>query len=327
MPIPAQSRPSDRGDRVVFALPDIPERSLLPKLPSTVEVILLPDDGNATWPDLSSAEIVVPGFGSRERFLRELRDRAQPARLPRLRVVHTLTAGVDWLRGAVPDGVTVCSARGAYDGPLAEWIVGAILAFQRGILRSRDSQLRGAWQPFELESLADRTVVILGFGSIGTALADRLRPFGVRVVGVARTARADAVSVDDLEYILPEADVLVDLLPLTAETEGFLDARRLARLRDGALVVNAGRGRTLHTGALVAEVSTGRLSAALDVTEPEPLPDGHPLWALPNVLVSPHIAGDSRRAFEGVWVLLAEQVRRYIEGAPLENEVPRYQLR
>jgi len=244
----------------------------------------------------------------------------------RLRVIQTLSAGVDWLVGRVPDGVIICNARGVYDGPLAEWVVGSILAFQRGLVQARDAQARGTWSSFEPDELAGRRVVILGLGSIGTAVAARLRPFNVEIVGVARTPRDGALGLEDLDEVLPRADVLVDLLPLTGETVGFLDARRLALLPDGALLVNGGRGRTVDTLALIRELELGRLRAALDVTDPEPLPPGHPLWALPNVLISPHVAGDSSGSTTRAFALAGDQVRRFAAGQPLVNQVARYLL-
>ncbi len=169
--------------------------------------------------------------------------------------------------------------------------------------------------------------MILGHGSIGGAVAERLRPFGVEIVGVARTARDGVLGLSDLDGALPSADVVVNLLPLTSETARLLDARRLALLPDGALVVNAGRGGTIDTDALVDELERGRLRAVLDVTDPEPLPAGHPLWSLPNVLITPHIAGNSDEATIRAFVVAGEQIRRFAAGEPLTNVVPRYQLR
>ncbi len=213
-----------------------------------------------------------------------------------------------------------------FDVSLGEWVVGAILATQRGLLRARDAQATGTWASFEPGELAGRRVVILGYGSIGTAVAERLRPFGVEIVGVARTARDGALGLPDLDDVLPTAEILVNLLPLTGETIGLLDARALALLPDGALLVNAGRGRTVDTTALVAELERGRLRAALDVTDPEPLPPGHPLWSLPNALITPHIAGDSPAAVVRAYTLAGDQVRRFAAGEPLINEVARYLL-
>ena len=220
----------------------------------------------------------------------------------------------------------VCNARGVYDAPLAEWVVGAILTMQRGLVQARDAQARGEWEAIEPPELSGRRVVILGLGSIGTAIADRLRPFGVEVIGVGRTARDGVRGLADLDEVLRDAEILVNILPLTSESSGLLDARRLRLLPDGALVVNAGRGRTIETEALVGELQAGRLRAALDVTDPEPLPPDHPLWDLPNVLISPHMAGDSPGSTIRSFELAGDQVRRFAAGEPLINEVARYLL-
>ncbi len=288
------------------------------ELPARVDVRLVPETGPA--PDLDGIDLVVPLHGLREPLFAAL------ARPNRPRVIQTLSAGVDWLVGHVPEDVLVCNARGVYDVPLAEWVVGVILAQQRGLAAARDAQRRGEWVELQPEELAGRRVVILGHGSIGTEVAKRLRPFDVEIVGVARTAREGVLGMDALDDVLPAADVLVDLLPLTSETAGLLDARRLGLLPDAALVVNAGRGRTVDTDALVEELRTGRLRAALDVTDPEPLPPGHPLWTLPNALITPHIAGDSPQAEVRAFRLAGDQVRRLSAGEPLINQVPRYQL-
>jgi phosphoglycerate dehydrogenase-like enzyme len=304
---------------MVVCLPDLPERTFMGDLPADVEVVLIPPEP-AGLPDLTRVDLIVPIGRVREPLFELLR---APNRL---RVIQTLSAGVDWLVGRVPEGILVCNARGVYDGPLAEWVVGSILAFQRGLVQARDAQARGTWSSFEPDELAGRRVVILGFGSIGTAVAERLRPFNVEIVGVARTPRDGALGLEDLDAVLPRADVLVDLLPLTSETVGFLDAPRLALLPDGALLVNGGRGRTVDTLALLRELELGRLRAALDVTDPEPLPPGHPLWALSNVLISPHVAGDSSGSTARAFALAGDQVRRFAAGQPLVNQVARYLL-
>jgi phosphoglycerate dehydrogenase-like enzyme len=288
--------------------------------PKNVEIRLVPPEP-APFPDLADVDLVVPLTRARAPVLELLA--GPPARL---RVIQTLSAGVDWLVGHVPAHVTVCNARGVYDAPLAEWVLGAILAMQRGLVQARDAQTRGEWDEIEPPELSGRRVVILGLGSIGTAISDRLRPFGVEVVGVGRTARHGVRGLADLDDVLPGAEVLVDILPLTTATRGLLDARRLALLPDGALVVNAGRGRTIETAALVDELQAGRLRAALDVTDPEPLPGDHPLWQLPNVLITPHMAGDSPEATIRTYELAGEQIRRFAAGEPLINEVDRYLL-
>jgi phosphoglycerate dehydrogenase-like enzyme len=197
---------------------------------------------------------------------------------------------------------------------------------QRGLVQARDAQAKREWAAIEPPELFGRRVVILGLGSIGTSIADRLRPFGVEVIGVGRTARAGVRGLADLDEVLRDSEILVNILPLTGDTTGLLDARRLGLLPDGALVVNAGRGRTIDTAALVEELRTGRLRAALDVTDPEPLPKEHPLWDLPNVLISPHMAGDSAASTLRAFELAGDQVRRFAAGEPLINEVARYLL-
>jgi phosphoglycerate dehydrogenase-like enzyme len=305
---------------VVVCLPDIPERVHMGDLPANVDVRFVPPEAEHL-PDLAEVDLVVPLMRIRMPLLELL-----AAGGGRLRVIQTLSAGVDWLGGRVPEHVMVCNARGVYDAPLAEWVVGAILAMERGLVQSRDAQLRREWEVIEPPELSGRRVVILGLGSIGTAIADRLRPFGVEVIGVGRTARDGVRGLADLDEVLPDADILVDMLPLTAGTRGLLDARRLGLLPDGALVVNAGRGRTIETTALVEKLRAGRLRAALDVTDPEPLPPDHPLWELPNVLITPHMAGDSPGSTIRAFELAGDQVRRFAAGEPLINEVARYLL-
>jgi len=307
-------------DRVVVCLPDDPDLAHMGAFPPNVEVRLVPPEP-APFPDLAEVDLVVPLKRARGPVLELL---AGPP--GRLRVIQTLSAGVDWLVGHVPVHVTVCNARGVYDAPLAEWVVGAILAMQRGLVQARDAQASARWDEIEPPELSGRRVVILGLGSIGTAISDRLRPFGVEVIGVGRTARDGVHGLADLDDVLPAAEILVDILPLTTATRGLLDARRLALLPEGALVVNAGRGRTIETAALVDELQAGRLRAALDVTDPEPLPDDHPLWKLPNVLITPHMAGDSPAATIRTYELAGDQIRRFAAGEPLINEVDRYLL-
>jgi phosphoglycerate dehydrogenase-like enzyme len=307
-------------DTVVVSLPDIPERAHMGELPANVDVRLVPPEPEPV-PDLADVDLIVPFSRTVAPLLELLAGGAT-----RLRVIQTTSAGVDWLIGRVPEHVTVYNARGVYDAPLAEWVVGAILAMQRGLVQSRDAQARSEWDSMEPPELIGRRVVILGLGSIGTAIADRLRPFGVELIGVGRTSRNGVLGLADLDDTLPGAEILVNILPLTSETNGLLGARRLGLLPDGALLVNAGRGRTVETGALVAELQTGRLRAVLDVTDPEPLPADHALWVLPNVLITPHMAGDSPSSKIRAFELAGDQIRRFAAGEPLINEVARYLL-
>jgi phosphoglycerate dehydrogenase-like enzyme len=244
-----------------------------------------------------------------------------PSALRSLEVVQVVSAGVDWIVDRLPPGVTLCDARGARDGAMAEWVLAAILADAKELARCVHAQDEHRFERFEPRDVAGGHVVILGHGSIGRACARVLELLGASVTGVARHARADARALDELGALLPRADVLVNLLPLTPATRGLVDAGVLAALPDGALYVSAGRGATTDTEALVTELRRGRLRAVLDVVEPEPLPGEHPLWDLSGLLLSPHVAGDTAAADRAALALAREQMRRHAAGEPLENVV------
>ena len=242
-----------------------------------------------------------------------------------LKVVQTLTAGVENFLPYIPDGVLLCNAAGVHDASTAELAVGLIIASGRGLDEFARNQTEGLWRPFVGRSLADRRVLIVGYGNIGPAIERRLAGFEVAsITRVARRPRTEPVEVhaqDDLDRLLPEADVVIIIAPHTPETEGMFDAARLARLPDGALVVNVARGALVETEALVAETSSGRLRAALDVTDPEPLPPDHPLWRTPGVLIAPHVGGASSAFFPRADRLVAAQLRRFANGEDLENRI------
>ncbi len=243
------------------------------------------------------------------------------ARMSRLRVVQTLTAGVEHVAAAVPDGVTLCNARGVHDASTAELAVTLALAALRGLPGFVRAQDRQEWVHEQLGSLADKRVLVIGAGSIGGAVARRLAPFECDVVLVASRARAGVRGIDELAGLLPTAEVVVLTLPLTDATRGLVDAAFLAALPDGALVVNVARGPVVDTGALLAELASGRLRAALDVTDPEPPPPGHPLWSAPGLLLSPHVGGNTTAFRPRAIALVRDQLTRWSEGRPLRNVV------
>lgn len=246
-------------------------------------------------------------------------------RMPALRVVQALTAGVDDIQPHIPPGVTLCNARGLHDASTAELAVTLLLASLRGIPRFVRGQDAERWYAGFYPALADRTVLIVGYGAIGSAIEDRLAPFECEVLRVARrtrgTTRGPVRPLGDLSRLLPLADVVVLATPLTEETRGLVDARFLARLKDGALLVNVARGAVVDTKALLLELEAGRLNAALDVTDPEPLPPGHPLWHAPNTLISPHVGGSSSAFWPRARRLVRDQIRRHVAGEPPVNVV------
>jgi phosphoglycerate dehydrogenase-like enzyme len=244
--------------------------------------------------------------------------------LPRLRLVQTQLAGFDGQVELLPEGVTLCNASGVHDDATAEHAVGLALA----VLRRVPEAVRGhgTWQQLGrgMRSLADSRVLVLGYGSIGRAVAERLLAHKAEVTAVATRPREDDLvghvhGVDDLERLLPDQHVVVVLLPLSDRTRGFLGAERLALLPDGAVVVNVARGGVLDTDAVIAEA--GRLRFALDVTDPEPLPDDHPLWSAPEVLVTPHVAGGTTAMLPRMAALVRDQLERYAAGRPPRNVV------
>jgi phosphoglycerate dehydrogenase-like enzyme len=294
-------------------IPDRPGNEAIGELPEGVSLNLIPRAGELPRTAVD-AEFLVPGA----------RDARIPELLPKmkaLRVIQTLSAGVDRLLPILPAGVTLCDAAGTRNAAVAEWVVAVILASTERLPELRDSQREHRWEWQESHELAGSTVLILGYGAIGGATERRLAPFGVELIRVARHARAGVQAVEDLAGLLPLADVVVVLLPLTPETTGLLDADLLARLRPGALLVNAARGPILDTQALLQLLRAERIRAALDVTDPEPLPPDHPLWDAPGVLITPHLAGDTLAADRRAFALVGEQVGRYLHGEPLANVV------
>lgn len=250
-------------------------------------------------------------------YMGPLSEIALAARMPTLEVVQTLTAGVDGMAELLPDGVELIRAVGVHDDSTAELAVGLMIAAQRGIDIAARDMGGGDWGHERRRSLADSTVAIVGWGGVGRGIAARLAPFATDVSVFSRSGRGGALPIGQLDARLSEFDIVVLALPHTADTHRFMAARRLALMADGALLVNVGRGSLVDTDALLAETGAGRLRAALDVTDPEPLPADHPLWRSPGVLITPHLGGNSRAFVPRARRLVAEQLRRYASGEPL----------
>lgn len=241
--------------------------------------------------------------------------------MPALRVVQSLSAGVEKLLPLIPDGVRLANARGLHDASVAEHALALILAAQRDMPRWVRQQDAREWTREHTRSLADCRVAIVGYGSIGRAIERFLEAAQAEIVRVARSPREGVHGVRELPGLLSEVDILVLVLPDEPETRGLIGAAELAALPDDALVVNVGRGSTVHTDALLAETASGRLRAALDVLDPEPLPPEHPLWTTQGVLITPHIAGGSSSFYPRAKRLIAEQLRRFVSGQALLNVV------
>jgi phosphoglycerate dehydrogenase-like enzyme len=241
------------------------------------------------------------------------------ARMPQLRVVQTMTAGVEHIRPFVPEGVVLCNGRGIHDASTAELAMTLMLSSLRGIPRFVNAQREHRWDHQMLPALADKTVLIVGYGAIGAALERRLAGFETRVLRVARRPRDGVAGFEELPELVPQADVVVLIVPLTDQTRKMVDAEFLRRMKDGTLLVNVARGGVVDTDALVTELRSGRVTAALDVTDPEPLPEGHPLWDAPGVLISPHVGGATSAMSPRAFAVVRQQLHRFANGEPLAN--------
>jgi phosphoglycerate dehydrogenase-like enzyme len=311
---------------------------LLADFPREAEIVRVPNQPIKTL----DVDFWIPPFR---------RDQAE-AVFPHLRgvkVVQSMMAGVDWLLPWLPKDVVLCDGRGIHDVSTSEWVVTAILSALKRFPLYRDLQRQQQWRgdavaadPFLpaagaharqyqllAEDLDDKTVLIVGYGSIGAAIEARLTPFGARFLRIARTARGlphgrpdkFVHSITDLHRLLPQADVVVLILPLTAETKGLIGSVELGLMQRGALLVNAARGPVVQTDALLAALQQNALRAVLDVTDPEPLPAGHPLWSAPNCMITPHIGGSTPQFIHRAFRFGAKQVRRLLAGEALENRV------
>ncbi len=270
---------------------------------------------SARCSDAGEVGFVVLPFGT-GRDQRRLLDR-----MSRLDVVQAQSAGVEHLRGAVPPGVTLCNGRGVHDTATAELALTLVLASLRGIPDFVRGQDVGEWRFGFRTSLADKQVLVVGYGSVGEAIERRALAFEAKVTRVARRGRPGVHPIDELPRLLPAADVVVVAVPETAQTRGLFDAAMLGEMKDGALLVNVARGPVVDTGSLLAELASGRLRAALDVVDPEPLPVDHPLWSVPGLVLSPHVGGCTDAMAPRVRRLVAAQLARYGRGEPLANVV------
>jgi phosphoglycerate dehydrogenase-like enzyme len=300
-------------------LPYLPENA---SLPEGVAADIW-DGGESLPPAADEVEVVVVPPGASAARLRSVLPR-----LKNLKVVQTVTAGAENVIPAVPPGVTLCNARGAHTRATAEWTVGAVIAVLRQFPRFALAQRDGYWDHAGSDSVAGKRVLIVGYGSIGEAVERRLAGWEVTIDRVARNHRPATAEgaplvhgLADLPGLLPAADVVVILVPVTDATRNMVNASFLAAMKDGALIVNAARGVIVDGDALLAELTAGRLRAALDVTAPEPLPPGHPLWSAPGLFLTPHVGGFVREWTAAGYTAALAQVARYAAGQPLLNVI------
>jgi phosphoglycerate dehydrogenase-like enzyme len=284
---------------------------------------MLPDDVRPQDPPLPVVTRPEDVVFYVPRYMGPAEDLALMAHMPNLAVVQLLTAGFENALRHLPPRVTLCNAGGVHDASTAELAVGLTIASLRGLDAFARAMPSGAWLYGRREALADKRVLVIGAGGVGQAIRRRLEPFEAEVVLAGRTARPGVHAASDVPALLPTADVVILALPLAEDTHRMVDTAFLARMADGALLVNVARGAVVDTDALTDQVASGRLRAALDVTDPEPLPPDHPLWGLPGVLISPHVGGNTSAFLPRARRLVAEQLRRFAAGQPLMSVVSR----
>ena len=278
------------------------------------------EPGEPLPPGGEKATVLVPGFLSGVDATKLLDD------LPDLDFVQLLSAGAENWIPRIPAGVKLSICRGAHGGSTAEWVIGALLHIYREFGPFAQAQRDGTWvhdwvTSGGTDTLQGKRVLIVGAGDLGEQLVRRLDTFDTTSTLVGRHARDGVRGLDELPVLLGEHDVVVLMVPLTSETTRMVDAAFLARMADGAILVNAARGPVVDTDALVAELNSGRLRAALDVTDPEPLPEGHPLWTAKGLFLTPHVGGSCRGSAERSWQVAAAEIARYAAGEPLRNLV------
>jgi len=307
--------------------------SFLRVMPSGIELLPLPDDLDHDV----EVDVWIPDPLSTRAI------RLWP-RLHGVRLVLSMMAGTEWIPGTVGPHVTICNAHGAHNISTAEWTVSVILAMLKHFPLFLDIQRSANWRrrkeataeyvnltgdqrplhpPVMLEELTGKKVLLVGYGSIGKEIERMLAPFQVEMTRVAHSKRAEPVvhPASELDGLLPGAEIIILILPLTDESRGLIGPDQFARMRQGALLVNAARGPIVQTDALVDALNARKIRAALDVTDPEPLPEDHPLWRCPNLLITPHVAASSPEFARRSLQVAADELRRYMNGEPLHNAV------
>jgi phosphoglycerate dehydrogenase-like enzyme len=294
-------------------LPDRPEARAL-DLPAEVEPVFFDRDRAPSAEQVAGVEFAVIDPPSPPGTVEAL------AQADALKVVQTMSAGVDFLTGKLPDHITLCDAAGVHDASVAEWVAAVLLADAKRLPEFGEFQRLASWRHLELADLEGMSVLVLGHGSIGRAVESRLAPFGVSFTRVARRARDGVHAIEELPDLIGDADVVVVLVPLTDQTRGLLDADLLGRMKSGALLINAARGPVVDTDALLQALDAKRIRAALDVTDPEPLPADHPLLEAPNLLVVPHVGSATVRTRHKMTEIAVDNLLAALAGEPMPHQ-------
>lgn len=272
----------------------------------------LPTDGIApAASDLDSIEFYVPRYMGGPAAI------AMIPKMKNLKVIQSPNAGVDDVLKIRPDGVTLCNAAGVHDASTAELAVALSIASRRGFAAFARDQVDQRWGHERMSSLTDSNIAIVGYGNIGKTIARMLGNFEVAITAFSKSGRDGALTLDNFDRLLPTFDVIILIVPLNDQTHHLMNAARLASMKDGAALINVARGPVVDTDALIAELNSGRITAGLDVTDPEPLPAGHPLWSAKNVIITPHVGGDSAAFIPRGRKLVEEQLARFASGQPL----------
>ena len=265
--------------------------------------------------DLSQIDFYVPLYMGGAKAL------SYAAQMPNLKTLQMLNAGYDDALAYLRPGLTLCNARGVHDVSTAELAVGLAIASRRGFPEFMREQIAGNWSHHRTSALSDSKVGIIGYGSIGKKIAQNLSGFEVSVTAFTQSGRDGSLTIDQLDAHLPNLDIVILILPLSDSSRHLFNAERLAAMKDGALLINVARGPVVETDALVAELNSGRIFAALDVTDPEPLPAGHPLWSAKNLLLVPHVGGNSGAFEPRGRALIESQLKLLAAGSALEHVV------
>lgn len=269
---------------------------------------LSPSDFPLESSDLSKITIYIPPYMTGVEYLEPIKG------MTHLQILQVPNAGYESALPYLSEGMMLCNARGVHNASTAELAVGMAIAMKRGFPDFIRAQDQGMWSHERMGSLNDSNIGIIGSGSIGQTLISYLEPYEVDIKSFSRTGMNGALTMDKLDELLPTFDILILIIPLNPESKHLINARRLALLKDRAILINVARGQVIDTDALVAELNNGRIRAALDVTDPEPLPSDHPLWRAPNVMITPHVGGDSEAFEKRGKRFMEEQLHRIASG-------------